>query len=297
VLVLFAQLATTLLRSMLEANYRSDLVNVGFTVLTLMYYGTAAVIARSTSDPKAMIAGSAGVYFVMLISTFWLVALMVPSALQFPSMRASRALLRYGIRVFMLELPTMALVPLLQFGLQRSASDGRQYGLFELAYRISNLAASTLASISAPFFALVAGASASEAVAMRSRVGRQVKLSLALAAAGWITFVAIGHGALRMVFGIDDPELFRLALFLLCGQALLGSVEPITRMLMGLGRLKGLMLARLVMLVSSLTIALYYPWLPVLDRYAIGLAIGYALGALITADLNRREKWGLRQVN
>ena len=127
---------------------------------------------------------------------------------------------------------------------------------------------------------------------MRQVVGRQFRLSLALAASGWLLFLVAGPTALLLIFGIGDAELFRNTAVMLAGAGLLAAVEPITRMMLGLRRLGSLVVTRILMLVVAILAAQCSPSLAMLDRFSISLAIGYAVAAAVTIELGRREGWG-----
>jgi O-antigen/teichoic acid export membrane protein len=290
--VLFAQLATTLLRGVLEASYKSNLVNIGFAAFTLVFYVTAFILAGESADPRVLMVGSAGVYVGCLIAHWALVRRVAPIGLSAPSFRAARSMLRYGFGAFLIDLPSIVIAPMFQFELQRLVPDARQYGIFDLSYRIATLAATTLASYSAPLFALVAGTASDKSIQMRAAVSRQLYISIAFGAIGWCLYWMIGRAALALIFGTKDGALFRTTAILLAGTAALAAVEPVSRMLLGLNRLRALIVVRVLMLVAAIVAAQWVSAPSVIDRFAISLAIGYAAAALATAELNRRERWG-----
>ena len=290
--VLFAQLTTTLLRGVLEAHYKSDLVNIGFAAFTVVFYVTAFTLAYVSVDPRVLMAGSAGVYIGLLIAHWVIVRRVAPIGLGAPSFQAARAMLRYGFGALLIDLPSIVIAPMFQFQLQRLAPDARQYGIFDLGLRISTLAATTLASFSVPIFALVAGTPVDKSVQMRATVSKQIKISLALGVFGWCVYLMIGPTALALIFGTKNDDLFRVSSILLAGTAALAAVEPITRMLLGINRLRALIVVRVLMLGAAIVAAQWVRVPAVIDRFAISLAFGYAAAALATAELNRRESWG-----
>jgi len=201
-------------------------------------------------------------------------------------------MLRYGFGALLIDLPSIVIAPMFQFQLQRLAPDARQYGIFDLGLRISTLAATTLASFSVPIFALVAGTPVDKSVQMRATVSKQIKISLALGVFGWCVYLMIGPTALALIFGTKNDDLFRVSSILLAGTAALAAVEPITRMLLGINRLRALIVVRVLMLGAAIVAAQWVRVPAVIDRFAISLAFGYAAAALATAELNRRESWG-----
>jgi hypothetical protein len=290
--VLFAQLTTTLLRGVLEANYKSDLVNIGFAAFTVVFYATAFTLAYLSADPRILMAGSAAVYMGVLIAHWVIVRKVAPVGLSAPSFHAARALLRYGFGALMIDLPSIVIAPMFQFQLQRLAPDAREYGIFDLGLRIATLAATTLAGFSVPIFALVAGTYPDRSVQMRAAVSKQIKISVALGALGWCLYLWIGPTALALIFGTKNGDLFRVSAILLAGTASLAAVEPISRMLLGLNRLQALIVVRVLMLAAAIGAAQWVSTPAIVDRFAISLAVGYAAAALATAELNRRERWG-----
>jgi O-antigen/teichoic acid export membrane protein len=290
--VLFAQLTTTLLRGVLEASYKSDLVNIGFAAFTMVFYLTAFILACISTDPRVLMAGSAGVYIGFLMAHWVIVRKVAPIGLSAPSFHAARAMLRYGFGALMIDLPSIVIAPMFLFQLQRLAPDAREYGIFDLGLRIATLAATTLAGFAVPIFALVAGTPVDKSAQMRATVSKQIKISMALAAVGWCLYFLIGPTALAVIFGTKNGDLFRVSAILLAGTAALAAVEPISRMLLGLNRLRVLIVVRVLMLVAAVVAAQWISAPTVIDRFAISLAIGYTAAALATAELNRREAWG-----
>jgi O-antigen/teichoic acid export membrane protein len=236
--------------------------------------------------------GSAGVYVGFLIAHGALVCRVAPIGLSAPSFHAARSMLRYGFGAFLIDLPSIVIAPMFQFQLQRLAPDARQYGIFDLALRIATLAATTLASYSAPLFALVAGTAPDKSMQMRAAVSRQLYVSMAFGAILWFLYWVIGRAALTLIFGTKDGALFQTTAILLAGTAALAAVEPISRMLLGLGRLRALIGVRVLMLAAAVVASQWVSASSVIERFAISLAIGYAAAALATAELNRRERWG-----
>jgi hypothetical protein len=292
VMVIFAQLTTTILRGVLEADYKSDIVNIGFAAFTVVFYAVAAGLALVSRNPRVLIGGSTVVYAAFLVIHWFLARRGASAALCLPSTRAARSLLHYGIGAFLFILPTIIVAPLFQFGLQRYTVDARQYAVFDLALRISGLAATALCSISTPFFALVAGSPAERSVEMRAAVWRHLRLSFMLMALGLLACWFIGSSALALIFPTADTVLFRTTGILLSGAAFLSAVEPATLMMLGLGRLRALVAVRMLMLGTAIIAVQALAGLKVLDRFAASLAVGNAIAALATLGLNRLERWG-----
>lgn len=289
--IVFASLFTNLARGVLEATYRGHWVNVGYGFLTAFQYGTAAIMAQFTHDPRALIITSTTVYLVNLLAHL---ACILPelSCWEAPDRKVIGAILRYGGMSFVADAPTILLGPLILYLFLLVANTGGQYGTFDIALRIATLAATTLAMISAPFFTIVSAATESGRGPVRTLISRQLRMTLVLAAAGWIVFWAIGKPLLAAFFVERSADIYRASLIMLVGTAAVAALEPVVRMMMGIGRLGMLSLIRFAMLGSALLCVMLLARVAPLDRFAVSCTIGFCVSAAGLLMLNRQERWG-----
>jgi len=289
--ILLAGLLTNLARGVLEATYRGHWVNIGFGLLTVAQYAVAALIARWTHDPRALIAGSVMVYTVNLLahfaclrgeSIFW----------ERPQRSAAAAILRYGAASFAADAPVILLGPAISYLFVLTVNDSSEYGVFDISMRIATLSATALALLSAPFFAIVAAADGGARGEVRGMITRHLRFTLALAFFGWLVFWAIGKPVLGFVFGERPADIYRASLIMMTGTAAVAALEPVTRMLMGIGRLRQLSLIRFSMLGFALLFLALLAHTQPLDRFAISYAAGFAASAAGLWLINRTERWG-----
>jgi len=110
---------------------------------------------------------------------------------------------------------------------------------------------------------------------------------------GWVGFWAVGKPILSTLFVQRSGDIYRASLLMLVGTLAAAALEPVARMLMGLGRLGPLSRARFAMLGSALLSVVVLANLAPLDRFAISCTIGFVISALGLALLNRTEQWGI----
>lgn len=292
-IVVFASLLTNLARGVLEAAYRGHWVNIGYGALTLVQYAIAVAIASRSHDPRMLMAGSAVVYVViLLIHLLWLHSL---SALRWqrPSWSTMRAILRFGAGSSLADLPSILIGPLLSYLFVVSASSAGDYGVFDLALRIATLSATTLSMLSTPFFAIVAAAHAGDAQGQTRRMlSDYLRITLSLGVLGWLVFLVIGTALLTLFFTDRPAEIHRAALIMLAGTAAVAASEPVTRMLMGLGRLRDLAKVRFVMLTMAMVAVWLFAEQQPLERFSWAFALGNLASFVGLLWLNHREKWG-----
>jgi O-antigen/teichoic acid export membrane protein len=289
--IVFASLLTNLARGMLEASYRGHWVNVGYGLLTVFQYGVAAIMAQWTHDPRALIVGSGIVYVLNMLAHF---ACLIPDSTRWecPNRMAVVSILRYGGASFLADAPGILLGPVILYLFLLVANNAGQYGTFDIALRIATLAATTLSMLSAPFFTIVSSASVAGRGKVRAMIARHLHATLALAAVGWLIFWAIGKPLLAVFFPERSGEIYRASLVMLIGTAAVAALEPVTRMLMGIGRLKILSMIRLAMLGSALLSVAALAHFAPLDRFSISCAVGFGVSAIGLMILNKTERWG-----
>ncbi len=290
--ILVCCVLTTVLRSWLEAKFRLDVVNVGFALLTLCNYAVPLALSMLSRDPRVLMLGNAAVYVLILLAHLCAVALIAPVQPRWPRPRTCEATLRAGFGTYLADLPAVLLAPALQYLFSLQAKSGGAYGIFDLALRISTLCATTLSSLSSPFFAIVSATNRQSQPAVRRSIARHLRMTVALALAGWLAFLVIGRPALALLLNQSPNELYRATLIMLAGSAVFAALEPISRMLMGLGRRNALLGNRLLMLSAALLTALLLTQFRPLDRFALAYATGFMVAALGLVLLNRREAWG-----
>jgi O-antigen/teichoic acid export membrane protein len=290
--IVFTGLLTNLVRGALEAALYGHWVNVGYGVLTLLQYLVAVQIARYGGGGAALLAGSACVYVAILLLHLVLLKARSLAGWQAPSLAAMRAIGRYGLRALAADLPIILIGPALCYLFVLAAASAGEFGSFDLGLRIATLAATALGMLSTPFFVMVAGAGDTRQVEVRLLLGRQLRLMLVLAAAGWLLFLLAGPRLLALVFPERVAEVFRAALLMLAGTALLAAMEPVARLLMGLGRLRQLALTRALMLPVALASVYLLAQRPALDRFALAFALANVAGGLALWGLYLTERWG-----
>jgi O-antigen/teichoic acid export membrane protein len=229
---------------------------------------------------------------ILLIHLLWLHSLSA-LGLQRPSWATMRAILRFGAGSSLADLPSILLGPLLSYLFVVSASSAGDYGVFDLALRIATLSATTLSMLSTPFFAIVAASHAGDAQGQTRRMlSKYLRITLSLGVLGWVVFWVIGTALLSLFFPEQPAEIYCAALIMLAGAAAVAALEPVTRMLMGLGRLRDLAKVRFAMLMTAVAIVWFLSERQPLERFswAYGLGNLAAFGGLLW--LNHREKWG-----
>ena len=289
--IVWSSLLTNLARGALEASYRGHWVNIGYGLLTVFQYGIAAIVAQWTHDPRAFIAGSAIVYVLNLLGH---VACLSPQSkrLERPHRAAMVSILRYGSASFIADAPSIILGPLILYLFLFVAKDSGQYGAFDIALRIATLAATTLSMLSTPFFAIVSSAKIGGRGEVRAMVARHLRVTVFLAAIGCTVYWAAGRPILGVFFFERSAEIYHASLIMLIGTAAVAALEPVTRMLMGIGRMGVLSLVRLAMLGSALLCIAALGRVAPLDRFAISCAVGFGVSAIGLLLLNKSERWG-----
>lgn len=290
--VTLASVETALLRALLEARLRLDIVNIGYAALTVLTYSSALVVTRFTHDAAALLVSTAVVYVVLFFAHAVAVARLVDPDMRQPRFASARILWRTGVESYLAQLPNVLLVPTLQFLLTRVIASASEYGIFDLAVRIATLCATTLGMVGAPFYAIVAGAALSASVAVRSAVKRYIVVNIGLGLVAWAAFALVGNPLLTLVFSRDSQVLHRIATIILAGALALAALDPISRMLLGLGRRKEIFAVRAAMLGCGVLLACSLKSVPVLDRYAVAYAAGLLVAAAGLVFLNSREHWG-----
>jgi O-antigen/teichoic acid export membrane protein len=288
--VLLASLLTNLARGVLEATYRGHWVNIGFGLLTVAQYCVAALIARWTQDPRALIVGSVLVYTVNMLAHFACL-LGEPLRLERPVRSAATAILRYGAASFAADAPVILLGPGISYLFVLMVNNSSEYGVFDISLRVATLSGTALALLSTPFFAIVAAADGARQE-VRGMIKRHLRVTLALAVVGCLAFAAVGKPLLAFVFSEKSAEIYRASLIMMIGTAAVAALEPVTRMLMGIGALRQLSLIRLSMLAIALLFLALLVHAEPLDRFAISYAAGLAASAAGLWRVNRRERWG-----
>jgi O-antigen/teichoic acid export membrane protein len=288
--VLMASLLTNLARGVLEATYRGHWVNIGFGLLTVAQYCVAALIARWTQDPRALIVGSVLVYTVNMLAHFACL-LGEPLRLERPVRSAATAILRYGAASFAADAPVILLGPGISYLFVLMVNNSSEYGVFDISLRVATLSGTALALLSTPFFAIVAAADGARQE-VRGMITRHLRVTLALALLGCLAFAAVGKPLLAFVFSQKSAEIYRASLIMMIGTAAVAGLEPVTRMLMGIGRLRQLSLIRLSMLAIALLFLALLVHAEPLDRFAVSYAAGLAASAAGLWRVNRRERWG-----
>ena len=290
--ILLCQVLTTLVRAVFEARCKAHVVNVGFAVFTVMYYGLAMVLSHLAVDLRVIIAASAGVFVLTLAAHVHLLWADRPLRWCTPARATLRRIARVAARTFAVDLPSIAYLPLMLWVFLAIAPSGSAYGIFDLATRIAVLCATALATLAVPFFALVAGARAADQQGIRLLVDRFVPWMLLLAAGGWLAFALIGARALKWWMPEAPPELATALQLLLAGCLAHAAFEPVTRMLLGLGRLRQLLMVRVCMLATCGALVIALDALPALQRFSIAGTAGWVAAALLLAWALHSVRWG-----
>ncbi len=278
--IVLSSLITGLARGVMEAHYRGHWVNAGYALLTLLQYAIAAVTTMWTSDPRALLVGTAAVHAGLCVLHLVFVQRLLPLRWEAPKKNVVTGILRYGFGVFAADLPSILFAPAILYLLLFAAANPGQYAVFDLALRIALLCAGALSMLATPFFAIVARAAAGTGKQVHRLIVRHLGITFALALAGWLTFAFVGERLLGLFFTDEVAQIHHLATIMLAGSAAAAALEPIARAQMGLARLKGLFTVRFAMLSGAmLAIAALANW-PVLDRFAAACAFGYAVAVV-----------------
>ncbi len=181
--------------------------------------------------------------------------------------------------------------PLVMYLLVLVASKGFEYGVFDIAFKIAWIAASALAMLASPLFAIVASTRSEGDRAVRQLVSRYLRVTVPLAVAGCLLYWLIGLDLLRRMF-TDAKMIFDASLLMLLGTAFAAALEPISRMEMGLGRLARLSIVRYAMLGAILIAIAGLRSREPLSRFSLAVSIGFSVSAIGLMVLNRLEWWG-----
>lgn len=277
-IIVFASLLTNLARALLEVDYRGYWVNLGFALLTLLLYSGAAGVAQFTRDPRALIAGSTAVYVFLMFAHVATVGV-ASIRIERPRRETLLAILRNGTSFFVADAPSILLGPVILYLFVFISKDSGQYGVFDIALRIATLAATTLSMLSAPFFAMFASTNHDDQQRIRLIMRRHLRVTLILGLAIWFGFWSIGKPVLAAFFTERPADIYRASLIMLVGTVAAAAFEPVTRMLMGLGKLGRLALIRFAMVGSALLSIVALASLQPLDRFAFACAIGFTVAA------------------
>jgi O-antigen/teichoic acid export membrane protein len=291
-LILVCSVITTLLRSVLEAQFRLDIVNIGFAALTLFNFGVALVLATVTSDPRALMLATTATFVVLLFTHIIAVAIIAPVRLKRPSPTDFATLLRAGFGAYVADLPAVLLAPVLQYFFSLQARSASDYGVFDLALRIATLCGTALGSLSSPYFAIVAAATADSRSEVRRSISRHLRITLLMAVGGWLFFLLAGKPLLALLLRQSISDLYPITLTMLAGAALVAALEPVSRMLLGLGRRRAIFVNRTTMLLATIIAAACLTSLAPLERFSIAYAAGFIFAAMGLSLLNYRERWG-----
>lgn len=290
-IVVFASLLTNLARGMLETTYRGHWVNIGYALLTLLQYGVAAIIVQWSHNPRALIVGSTLVYLVILSVH---VAFIWPSSIRIerPTRSAITAILRYGGSSFIADAPSILLGPLILYLFILISKNSGEYGAFDIALRIATMAASALSMLSTPFFAIVASAEVEMHHRVRRMMSRHLHITLLLGLGIWFGFFLVGKPLVAAFFIERSNDIYHASLIMLFGAVAAAAFEPVTRMLMGIGKLRRLALIRFSMITAALTCLALLAQLRPLDRFAISCTIGFLVAAIGLFVTEITERWG-----
>lgn len=290
-IIVFASLLTNLARGLLEASYRGDWVNFGYALLTVMQYGIAALIVQRTHDPRALIAGSTLVYILILIGH---IVIIKPKSIRLerPQRMAMASIIRTGGSFFFADAPSILLGPVILYLFVFAANNSGEYGAFDIALRVATLAATTLSMLSAPFFAIVAAAAVDAHPRVRQMMDRHLRITLLLGCGIWLCFVLVGKPIVDFIFPERSTDIFHASAIMLFGTIAAAAFEPVTRMLMGLGKLRRLAFIRFSMIVAALvSVGVLTAFRP-LDRFSLSCSIGFTVAALGLLLTERTERWG-----
>jgi hypothetical protein len=291
-IVLFSSLFTNVARATLEASFFGHVVNVGFAFVTLLQYGVAAIVSHWYSNPRALIAGSVCVYVLILLGHVGYLQKVRRIILVRPTRSAMAAIFRYGLTAFAADLPIMLLGPTVSYLFVLTAIKAGEYGVFDISFKIAMLAASALSMLATPLFAIAASAQPGNRVAVRQTGSRYLGVTVTLGCVGCVLFWLFGDRALALFFFNEHPHLiFRTSLLMLIGATAAAALEPVARMLMGIGCLGRLSLVRYAMLGTTMGLIALLTHLEPLNRFALAVGIGFGTSAVGLVLLDRTERW------
>lgn len=291
-MLLCCSVLTTLLRALLEAQLKLELVNLGFGLQTILNYLVVALAAYWSGDARIMMLGTCAVYVAILLLHLLLVARHAPFRWHRPGLAQGKLLIRLGLPAYVAELPLAMFAPLLQYLFSLRSPSAAWIGVYDLAIRISGLCATAVNSLSQPFFVAVARSRPDTGNDVRGAIIRHLRFTITAAALLWVAFLVAGPVTLRWLLADVPPDLYRTTLIILLGAAAMSACEPIARMLLGLGKRRVLLANRLLMLATALATGWTLRALPVIDGFAIAYSAGMGIAAIGFAVLNHREPWG-----
>jgi hypothetical protein len=273
-------LLNAVLRGALEAQLRLHVVNIGYLVQTVLYYGFAFFVALVAPHSEWLMASSVGAYAVVFCSH--LIQVQKMGLLSFAGFEwvAVCQLLRVSVASYVAFAPGSLILPALGFFFIREVSEGRAFGLFDISIRITSLCSSTLSGVALPLFALTAAQGGSRLAEIGVLVRRYALATWGLYLVGMLLFWLFGRLLLEIAFRGNATLLFQSCLITLAGGGALAAAEPFTRALLGFGLVRQVFLSKL----SSLTTALVAIYLlnagPALTKYAMAYSLGCGAGAV-----------------
>ena len=219
IIVVLSGMLTGLVRGALESLLHGYVVNLGYALLTLLLYATAAVISLWTSDPRALLVGSACVYFVTLLAHVMYLVRIDAFGWKKPGRAIVLSLLIYGLRSSFADLPNNLLVPSLLYLFVVLSPNPVEFGLFDIALKIVILATTALGLLAQPFFALTANAERREHLKVHDVARKFLRVTVALAAIGLVAYWFWGQKVLEYMFDQEGARIFDVSFVVLCGAA------------------------------------------------------------------------------
>jgi|GEM_PF-2674029 len=270
---------TATLRGVLEAAFRLHWINVAYAVQTLLVYALALMVAWLTRSTDWVLWSSVAVYALIFGLHVIMVARLPFARLRWPDRRTFRHVAMHAGKTCVIALPGVVTLPILGYLYLRNAQRAADYGTFDLAMRVTLLAASTLSTLAMPVLAIVSSARAAGFEQLRAFIRRYTLALLVAYVCGVAIFAAIGTPLLQLAFGKSGAQVHAAALIALLGAGLASAVEPLSRSLLGLGFVRALALCRWALLVTIVAAISIFAASPNIVRFPAAYSLGNAVAA------------------
>lgn len=276
--LLFVNLTATL-RGVLEAAFRLHWINAAYAVQTLLVYALALTVASLTRSTDWVLWSSVAAYAFIFGLHVNMVARLPFARLRWPDRQTFRHVIMHAGKTCIIALPGVITLPTLGYLYLRNTDRAVDYGTFDLAMRVTLLAASTLSTLAMPVLAIVSSAGAAGFEPLRPFIRRYTLALFAAYACGVIAFATVGTPLLQLAFGKSGAQVHAAALIALLGAGLASTVEPLSRSLLGLGFVRALALCRWALLYTVVAMLLVFSGSPNLVRFPAAYGIGNAIAA------------------
>lgn len=275
--LLCVSLITNFFRSVLEANYKIYLVNIGFLLITALNYSSIYFLSFFTRDIYNYIYCSLSIYVVILAfhisATLWTCRV----ALTMPRKETFRTIGSVSIKFFSVDMLVASVMPLNRYLLIIFSGSTMVYGMFDVAMKISLMANSFLSLFGTPMLSLFSGYGNTRFREIRDLLRKTTLALICSYLFGCLLFYVMGKEILRVWFGIRSTDVYWIAFILLAGICLNGVAEPAYRAFLALGRLRFALKIKTMTILINLLLVIILFRLPPLYRIAFAISFSYAV--------------------